>query len=116
MPYVYAMFIALVLNTGVVGANDLKDVGPPPETKMPSCEMTYDQLIEIDGMLYFMGNMKKQLDLLMKQDDLKKNKMMLEYVKQKPLIDMQLKAWQKQLNYWGHKWDKECKLKKPSTK
>jgi len=101
---------------GISYADDLKDVGPAPEYKTLSCEGVYDHLIEMDGMLYFMGNMKKQMDLLLKQEGLQKNKMLQEYTKQKPIIEQQIKSWRRQLNFWGHSWDRDCKLKKPSTK
>jgi len=110
------LIICITLTVGGISyADDLKDVGPAPEYKTLSCEGVYDHLIEMDGMLYFMGNMKKQMDLLLKQEGLKKNKMLQEYVKQKPMIDKQIKSWQRQLNYWGFMWEKDCKKKTPPS-
>lgn len=104
-----SLMISTILMSGIAQADDLKDVGPPPKTEMPSCEMTYDHLFQMDAMFYFMNNMRNQFELALKNKELKDNKAIKEYKKQKQMIDMAFYEWQRSMKHWIKRWDKECK-------
>jgi len=109
--HILSALLLMLCLAGIGYANDMKDVGPAPETVIPSCEASFDNLLTIDELIYFSMQMKVKFDLML-EDESKIKPILASYKKNKKMIDRQHMEWMYALKTRNKKWEKSCRGEK----